>query len=182
MCVRWWFSPNLSLSQHLSRSLLILFLSFQGHFRLQWEVGKSLFSVWSLDRAQYVVRHCSKAVQFCTMLFTHARFLVLLVSPLAKVRWQMCFITLVSNSMIRYTDISMGGFLCPLFRGCTVCVTGLSSLDRKEVQRLTIENGGQYSGQLKMNECTHLIVQDPKGKYPLKCMSFLWLERLLVHV
>ncbi|XP_015267726.1 PREDICTED: DNA topoisomerase 2-binding protein 1 [Gekko japonicus] len=85
------------------------------------------------------------------------------------------------NSMIRYTDINMGDFLCPLFRGCTVCVTGLSSLDRTEVQRLTIENGGQYSGQLKMNECTHLIVQEPKGpkyecarRWNVHCVSIQW--------
>ncbi|XP_060104882.1 DNA topoisomerase 2-binding protein 1 [Heteronotia binoei] len=85
------------------------------------------------------------------------------------------------HSMIRYTDINIGDFLCPLFRGCTVCVTGLSSVDRKEVQRLTTENGGQYSGQLKMNECTHLIVQDPKGpkyecarRWNVHCVSIQW--------
>ncbi|XP_026501853.1 DNA topoisomerase 2-binding protein 1-like isoform X3 [Terrapene carolina triunguis] len=68
------------------------------------------------------------------------------------------------QGMVRYTDISMEDFICPLFRGCTICVTGLSSVDRKEVQRLTTEHGGQYTGQLKMNECTHLIVQEPKGR------------------
>ncbi|XP_043364842.1 DNA topoisomerase 2-binding protein 1 isoform X2 [Dermochelys coriacea] len=68
------------------------------------------------------------------------------------------------QGMIRYTDISMEDFICPLFRGCTICVTGLSSVDRKEVQRLTTEHGGQYTGQLKMNECTHLIVQEPKDR------------------
>uniref|UniRef100_A0A8D0LAS5 DNA topoisomerase II binding protein 1 n=1 Tax=Sphenodon punctatus TaxID=8508 RepID=A0A8D0LAS5_SPHPU len=84
-------------------------------------------------------------------------------------------------SMIRYTDVDMGTFLCPLFRGCTICVTGLSSLDRKEVQRLTSEHGGQYTGQLKMNECTHLIVQEPKGqkyecgkKWNVHCVSIQW--------
>ncbi|XP_054847595.1 DNA topoisomerase 2-binding protein 1 isoform X2 [Eublepharis macularius] len=85
------------------------------------------------------------------------------------------------DSMIRYTDINVRDFLCPLFRGCTVCVTGLSTMDRKEVQRLTLENGGQYSGQLKMNECTHLIVQDPKGpkyecarRWNVHCISIQW--------
>lgn len=66
--------------------------------------------------------------------------------------------------MMRYTDVNMEDFACPVFLGCTICVTGLSSFDRKEVQRLTAEHGGQYTGQLKMNECTHLIVQEPKGK------------------
>lgn len=69
-----------------------------------------------------------------------------------------------SFSMMRYTDVNMEDYACPIFLGCTICVTGLSSLDRKEVQRLTAEHGGQYTGQLKMNECTHLIVQEPKGR------------------
>ncbi|XP_062980170.1 DNA topoisomerase 2-binding protein 1 isoform X2 [Elgaria multicarinata webbii] len=86
------------------------------------------------------------------------------------------------HRIVRYTDINMEDFLCPLFLGCTVCVTGLSSVDRKEVQRLTVENGGQYTGQLKMNECTHLIVQEPKGqkyecarRWNVHCISLQWL-------
>uniref|UniRef100_A0A8D0C1Z5 DNA topoisomerase II binding protein 1 n=1 Tax=Salvator merianae TaxID=96440 RepID=A0A8D0C1Z5_SALMN len=85
------------------------------------------------------------------------------------------------HRMIRYTDIDVGDFLCPLFLGCTICVTGLSSIDRKEVQRLTLENGGQYTGQLKMNECTHLIVNEPKGqkyecarRWNVHCISIQW--------
>lgn len=69
-----------------------------------------------------------------------------------------------SFSIMRYTDVNMEDYACPVFLGCTICVTGLSSSDRKEIQRLTAEHGGQYTGQLKMNECTHLIVQEPKGR------------------
>ncbi|NXO65385.1 TOPB1 protein, partial [Phainopepla nitens] len=85
------------------------------------------------------------------------------------------------QSMIRYTDVNVGDYACPVFLGCTICVTGLSSSDRKEVQRLTAEHGGQYTGQLKMNECTHLIVQEPKGqkyecakKWNVHCVSVQW--------
>nr|XP_009686127.1 PREDICTED: DNA topoisomerase 2-binding protein 1 [Struthio camelus australis] len=85
------------------------------------------------------------------------------------------------QSIIRYTDINMEDYACPVFLGCTICVTGLSSSDRKEVQRLTAEHGGQYTGQLKMNECTHLIVQEPKGqkyecakKWNVHCVSVQW--------
>ncbi|XP_060541893.1 LOW QUALITY PROTEIN: DNA topoisomerase 2-binding protein 1-like [Pantherophis guttatus] len=81
----------------------------------------------------------------------------------------------------RYTDVNMGEFLCPPFLGCTICVTGLSSMDRQEVQRLTTENGGKYTGQLKMNECTHLIVQETKGqkyecakRWNVHCISMQW--------
>uniref|UniRef100_A0A8D2A823 DNA topoisomerase II binding protein 1 n=1 Tax=Sus scrofa TaxID=9823 RepID=A0A8D2A823_PIG len=68
------------------------------------------------------------------------------------------------KKIARYTDINMEDFKCPIFLGCIICVTGLCSLDRKAVQRLTVKHGGQYMGQLKMNECTHLIVQEPKGR------------------
>lgn len=44
-----------------------------------------------------------------------------------------------------------------------MCVTGLSTVERKEVQRLCELHGGSYTGQLKMNECTHLIVSEPSG-------------------
>ncbi|NXN86326.1 TOPB1 protein, partial [Bombycilla garrulus] len=85
------------------------------------------------------------------------------------------------QGMVRYTDVNTEDYACPVFLGCTICVTGLSSSDRKEVQRLTAEHGGQYTGQLKMNECTHLIVQEPKGqkyecakKWNVHCVSVQW--------
>ncbi|KFV55884.1 DNA topoisomerase 2-binding protein 1, partial [Tyto alba] len=85
------------------------------------------------------------------------------------------------QSIMRYTDVNMEDYACPVFLGCTICVTGLSSSDRKEVQRLTAEHGGQYTGQLKMNECTHLIVKEPKGqkyecakKWNVHCVSVQW--------
>ncbi|XP_032642890.1 DNA topoisomerase 2-binding protein 1 isoform X1 [Chelonoidis abingdonii] len=104
-----------------------------------------------------------------------------LKKPILLPTWVKALWEKSQQGMIRYTDISMEDFICPLFRGCTICVTGLSSVDRKEVQRLTTEHGGQYTGQLKMNECTHLIVQEPKGqkyecakKWNVQCVSIQW--------
>lgn len=56
-----------------------------------------------------------------------------------------------------------------------MCVTGLSTVERKEVQRLCDQNGGNYTGQLKMNECTHLIASEPTGD-PIICdfISMFW--------
>ncbi|XP_061130917.1 DNA topoisomerase 2-binding protein 1-A-like [Syngnathus typhle] len=86
------------------------------------------------------------------------------------------------NSLFRYTDLLMEEHLCPVLRGCTVTVTGLSSIERKEVQRLCEQHGGRYTGQLKMNECTHLIVSQPFGqkyecarKWNVYCVSLRWL-------
>ncbi|CAK6967478.1 DNA topoisomerase 2-binding protein 1 [Scomber scombrus] len=86
------------------------------------------------------------------------------------------------DSLLRYTDLPMEDYLCPVLRGCTVCVTGLSSTERKEVQRLCEQHGATYTGQLKMNECTHLIVSEPTGKkyecarkWNVYCVSLHWL-------
>ncbi|XP_077410568.1 DNA topoisomerase 2-binding protein 1 isoform X2 [Vanacampus margaritifer] len=86
------------------------------------------------------------------------------------------------NSLFRYTELPMEDHLCPVLRGCTVCVTGLSTIERKEVQRLCEQHGGRYTGQLKMNECTHLIVNEPSGpkyecarKWNVYCVSLRWL-------
>lgn len=69
-----------------------------------------------------------------------------------------------TNSLFRHTGLPIEDYLCPVLQGCTVSVTGLSSTERKEVQRLCEQHGANYTGQLKMNECTHLIVSEPSGK------------------
>ncbi|XP_069861535.1 DNA topoisomerase 2-binding protein 1 isoform X1 [Dipodomys merriami] len=85
------------------------------------------------------------------------------------------------NKIARHTEVNMEDFRCPVFLGCVICVTGLGGADRKEVQQLTAQHGGQYMGQLKMNECTHLIVREPKGqkyecarKWNVHCVSTQW--------
>ncbi|KAF6101462.1 DNA topoisomerase II binding protein 1 [Phyllostomus discolor] len=85
------------------------------------------------------------------------------------------------NKITRYTDVNMEDFKCPVFLGCIICVTGLDGPERKRVQQLTVKHGGQYMGQLKMNECTHLIVQEPKGqkyecakRWNVHCVTTQW--------
>ncbi|XP_014645010.1 PREDICTED: DNA topoisomerase 2-binding protein 1 isoform X3 [Ceratotherium simum simum] len=85
------------------------------------------------------------------------------------------------KKITRYTDINMEDFKCPIFLGCIICVTGLCGLERKAVQQLTVKHGGQYMGQLKMNECTHLVVQEPKGqkyecakRWNVHCVTTKW--------
>ncbi|KAJ8375031.1 hypothetical protein SKAU_G00056110 [Synaphobranchus kaupii] len=86
------------------------------------------------------------------------------------------------DSLFQHSQLPLEEYLCPVLRGCSVCVTGLSTQERQEVQRLCQEHGAQYTGQLKMNECTHLIVGEPKGqkyecakKWKVYCISVNWL-------
>uniref|UniRef100_A0A7M4EKL8 DNA topoisomerase II binding protein 1 n=1 Tax=Crocodylus porosus TaxID=8502 RepID=A0A7M4EKL8_CROPO len=104
-----------------------------------------------------------------------------LKKPILLPSWVKALWEKSQQGMTSCKDLNMEDFICPLFRGCTLCVTGLSSLDRKEVQHLATKHGGQYTGQLKMNECTHLIVQEPKGqkyecakKWNVHCVSIQW--------
>ncbi|XP_006009932.1 DNA topoisomerase 2-binding protein 1 isoform X3 [Latimeria chalumnae] len=104
-----------------------------------------------------------------------------LKKPILMPAWVKTLWEKSQKNMIRYTDVNTEEYQCPVFLGCVICVTGLCSLDRKEVQRLTDQHGGQYTGQLKMNECTHLIVQEPKGqkyecakKWNVHCISIQW--------
>uniref|UniRef100_A0A672T6J6 BRCT domain-containing protein n=1 Tax=Sinocyclocheilus grahami TaxID=75366 RepID=A0A672T6J6_SINGR len=84
--------------------------------------------------------------------------------------------------VFHHSELNTEDYQCPVLKGCTVCVTGLSTVERKEVQRLCGQNGGNYTGQLKMNECTHLIVSEPTGqkyefarKWNVYCVSLHWL-------
>ncbi|KAE8596926.1 hypothetical protein XENTR_v10016283 [Xenopus tropicalis] len=104
-----------------------------------------------------------------------------LEKPILLPSWVKALWDQSNQQIIRYCDVNMKEYLCPIFRGCTICVTGLNSLDRKEVQRLTTLHGGEYTGQLKMNESTHLIVQEAKGqkyecarKWNVHCVSVQW--------
>ena len=71
--------------------------------------------------------------------------------------------------------------LCPCFKGLTICVTGLDPEVRKEVAKLTVQNGGKYSGELNMRTCTHLIVKVAQGEkyayarqWKIHCVSPEW--------
>lgn len=102
--------------------------------------------------------------------------------PIVLPKWVKACWEMSQNSLFRYTDLPVDEYLCPVLQGCTVCVTGLSSTERKEVQRLCEQHGATYTGQLKMNECTHLIVSEPSGqkyecarKWHVYCVSLHWL-------
>ncbi|XP_075068548.1 DNA topoisomerase 2-binding protein 1 [Mixophyes fleayi] len=104
-----------------------------------------------------------------------------LKKPILLPSWVKALWEKSQQRIISYTEVDIEEYLCPIFLGCTICVTGLSSVDRKEIQRLSSLHGGQYTGQLKMNESTHLIVQEAKGqkyecarKWNVHCVSIQW--------
>ncbi|KAK7881489.1 hypothetical protein WMY93_029898 [Mugilogobius chulae] len=102
--------------------------------------------------------------------------------PILLPKWVKACWEKSQNSLFRYTDLPTDEYLCPVLQGCIVCVTGLPSVERKEVQRLCEQHGATYTGQLKMNECTHLIVSEASGqkyecarRWNIYCVSLHWL-------
>ncbi|GFO25793.1 DNA topoisomerase 2-binding protein 1 [Plakobranchus ocellatus] len=86
------------------------------------------------------------------------------------------------NKHISGLDDTFDKYVCPPFLGLTICVSGFSSSERNKMRNFVMRGGGKYSGELKMNECTHLVVKEPKGaKYEaaktwkIRIVKDLWL-------
>lgn len=69
----------------------------------------------------------------------------------------------------------------PIFKGCTICVTGIDANQREIIKTLASEHGAVYSGELNMKTCTHLLVENPVGtkytyarQWKLHCVSPSW--------
>ncbi|XP_073142139.1 uncharacterized protein [Henckelia pumila] len=50
----------------------------------------------------------------------------------------------------------------PPFSGLTICVSGIPADERKEIEKLVIQNNGKYSAELT-KKCTHLVCDAPEG-------------------
>ncbi|CAL1538270.1 unnamed protein product [Lymnaea stagnalis] len=81
------------------------------------------------------------------------------------------------------TDDMFSKYKCPPFLGLTIVVSGFSNRERNNMMSFITRGGGKYSGELKMNECTHLIVKEPKGakyeaalKWEIKVVNDQWLQ------
>ncbi|XP_073271085.1 uncharacterized protein [Primulina huaijiensis] len=48
------------------------------------------------------------------------------------------------------------------FSGLTICVTGIPADERKEIEKLVIQNNGKYSAELT-KRCSHLVCDAPDG-------------------
>ncbi|XP_029646885.1 DNA topoisomerase 2-binding protein 1-like isoform X1 [Octopus sinensis] len=65
---------------------------------------------------------------------------------------------------VHCNDEKFQKYTCPMFKGLIITVSGLESAERKKVKQLVEMEGGVYSGEMKVDECTHLIVNEPKGQ------------------
>lgn len=79
------------------------------------------------------------------------------------------------------TDEEFMQYSCPIFKGITLCVTGIDGEIRREIKKLVTQHGGSYSGELNMNTCTHLLVDTPRGekyefarRWNLHCVCSQW--------
>ncbi|KAG0318207.1 DNA topoisomerase 2-binding protein 1, partial [Dissophora globulifera] len=71
-------------------------------------------------------------------------------------------------------------------KGCVICVTGLATDQRQEIQRDTIQYGGKYTSDLLKNITTHLICDYAFGEkytsaiqWGIKCIPSQWFKDTL---
>uniref|UniRef100_H2Z8T6 BRCT domain-containing protein n=1 Tax=Ciona savignyi TaxID=51511 RepID=H2Z8T6_CIOSA len=101
--------------------------------------------------------------------------------PIMKVDW---IAHLWTHGQSRYISAKEGRWLdfkCPIFLGCSICVTGFGSTERSRIQKLVIKFGGEYSGAMKLDVTTHLVVHKPEGqkyamakKFGVKVVNVNW--------
>ncbi|KAK6030105.1 BRCA1 protein, partial [Ostertagia ostertagi] len=73
----------------------------------------------------------------------------------------------------------------PIFNKMVITATGVGGSERMDIARLIELHGGRFSGDMKRNECTHLIADHPKGmKYKkarewnsIKIVRSTWLRK-----
>lgn len=58
--------------------------------------------------------------------------------------------------------VPMESHRVPPFYGLIICVTRIPADERKEMEKLIVQNGGKYSAELT-KQCTHLICEVPEG-------------------
>ncbi|KAJ1363286.1 hypothetical protein KIN20_023122 [Parelaphostrongylus tenuis] len=76
----------------------------------------------------------------------------------------------------------------PIFSKMVITATGVGGSERMDIARLIHLNGGRFSGDMKRNECTHLIADQTKGvKYKkarewntIKIVRSSWLRKSVI--
>uniref|UniRef100_H2Z8T7 BRCT domain-containing protein n=1 Tax=Ciona savignyi TaxID=51511 RepID=H2Z8T7_CIOSA len=104
--------------------------------------------------------------------------------PIMKVDWIAHLWTHGQSRWVLYISAKEGRWLdfkCPIFLGCSICVTGFGSTERSRIQKLVIKFGGEYSGAMKLDVTTHLVVHKPEGqkyamakKFGVKVVNVNW--------
>ncbi|ELT90028.1 hypothetical protein CAPTEDRAFT_225496 [Capitella teleta] len=67
-------------------------------------------------------------------------------------------------SFTHASEAEFNQWKCPLLRGYVITVSGLNSSDRQKIKETIEREGGRYTGEMKINECTHLIINEAKGQ------------------
>ncbi|CAH1774144.1 unnamed protein product [Owenia fusiformis] len=91
--------------------------------------------------------------------------------------WKQC-----QSEPVGADNVAFEKFRCPIFKDFVVTASGISAQERNEVKRIVEVEGGRYTGEMKINECSHLIINHPKGqkyefarKWKIHIVTFQWL-------
>ncbi|XP_021718189.1 DNA topoisomerase 2-binding protein 1-A-like [Chenopodium quinoa] len=68
----------------------------------------------------------------------------------------------LNQCWVEHRVVPLEPYRVPPFSGLIICVTRIPGDERKEMEKLIIQNGGKYSAELT-KLCTHLICEVPEG-------------------
>ncbi|XP_056693794.1 uncharacterized protein [Spinacia oleracea] len=68
----------------------------------------------------------------------------------------------LNQCWVEHRVVPLESYRVPPFLGLTICVTRILADERKQMEKLIIQNGGKYSPELT-RLCTHLICEVPEG-------------------
>jgi len=102
--------------------------------------------------------------------------------PIISPEWiKACWENSKYSHVAAVSESAIKSHYLPVFKGCTICVTGLDANQREVIKSLSQEHGAVYSGELNMKTCTHLLVECPVGakytyarQWKLHCVSPSW--------
>ncbi|UYV67742.1 TOPBP1 [Cordylochernes scorpioides] len=86
-------------------------------------------------------------------------------TPILTLSWVEDCWEKAQHHLLSATDPAlMQKHLCPPFLGLWISVSQLPTEERRKVQSLVEANGGHYSGVLRAQETTHLVLREPQGE------------------
>ncbi|KAK6727930.1 hypothetical protein RB195_005535 [Necator americanus] len=94
--------------------------------------------------------------------YTEARRMCLpIMSPIwIEKAWEAA--QMFSSDMFSSKELTQQ-YRIPIFNKMVITATGIGGDERMDIARLIELNGGRFSGDMKRNECTHLIADQTKG-------------------
>ena len=85
--------------------------------------------------------------------------------PIVSPKWlNYCWEAGKNEQLDGTAEAVVAQFRCPLFEGMKFCASGYNLQERNYVKDTVIAEGGTYSGEMKLQNCSHLIAKETNSE------------------